>query len=66
MTFLTSRPPVNLLHLILGLIAAAPLVVLGATGALLVFETELDRALSSGFADIPYGRSACPSHSEEV
>lgn len=46
--FLKWRRLANRLHLILGLIAAAPLVLLGLTGAVLVFEPELDRWLAPG------------------
>lgn len=44
--FLAWRRPINRVHLILGMIAAAPLILLGLTGAILVFEPELERLVA--------------------
>ncbi|AGA27398.1 PepSY-associated TM helix domain-containing protein [Singulisphaera acidiphila] len=46
MRFLKWRRLTNRLHLILGLIASTPLILLGLTGAILVFEPELERGLA--------------------
>lgn len=43
---MSMRRFVNRIHLYLGLVASLPLLVLSVTGALLVFETELDRWLA--------------------
>ncbi|WP_422931611.1 PepSY-associated TM helix domain-containing protein [Singulisphaera sp. PoT] len=73
--FLKWRRLTNRIHLVLGLIAALPVILLGLTGAVLVFEPELDRWLDPhlwivkpGEARKPYQdllestRAAFPGH----